>query len=511
MATLNELPPGQAEDETAPSDANGGADSSGKPGHSPRHWLLFIVLVLCAGVAVFFFGWLPRHKRTQSINEEAKTRSNARPRVQVQRVRRAPPTSELSIPGTTLPYTEAHIYARASGYVTRRLVDIGDHVRAGQLLATVDSPDLDRQVAQAEAALQQSQASLGQLRAQQHLAQVTWDRWKVLVGRGVFSRQEGDQQEANYRVAEANVAAGENLVQSNRENLNRLKVLQEYEHVTAPFNGVVTARNIDVGALINANGSGLGAGSQQGPSPGLSTAGVQGNNQGASGNVSSNNSTQTGGAQGGEMFSIASVDRLRILVSVPEAYTSNIKVGERAVLSFQERPTEQVPGRVTRTSASIDQNTRTLLVEVQVVNDRKLVPGMYVLVNFKSTNQQPPIIIPGGAIVIRGAKTSVATVEDQTVHLRPITVGRDYGEETEVTSGLREGDVIALDVTDEIQEGSKVDPQFAKTGNQQPGSQSEAKPGQGGNYGPQGLTDQSQSKTKGGGGNGGSHSSNSGK
>src|SRR5207245_1367124 len=135
---------------------------------------------------------------------------------------------------------------------------------------------------QASAALQQSQASLGQLRAQQHLAQVTWDRWKVLVARGVFSRQEGDQQEANYRVSEANVAAGENLVASNRENLNRLKALQQYERVTAPFSGVITARNIDVGTLINPNGSGLGAGSS-GSAEGLSAAGVQGNNQGSSG------------------------------------------------------------------------------------------------------------------------------------------------------------------------------------------------------------------------------------
>ncbi len=227
MATLNELPPGQTED--APVDNNGRDTSGERPGHSVRHWLVFLLLLAIAALAVIFFGWLPRHRRTESINEEAKERTQALPRVQVERVRRAPPTSELAIPGTTLPYTEAHIYARASGYVSRRLVDIGDRVRAGQLLASIDSPDLDRQVAQASAALQQSEASLGQLRAQQHLAQVTWDRWKVLVGRGVFSRQEGDQQEANYRVAEANVAAGENLVASNRENLNRLKVLQQYE------------------------------------------------------------------------------------------------------------------------------------------------------------------------------------------------------------------------------------------------------------------------------------------
>lgn len=509
MATLNELPPGRTEDENAPSE-NNGRGSGEKPGHSVRHWFVFLILVICAALAVIFFGWLPRHKRTESINEEAKERIQALPRIQVQRVRRAPPTSELAVPGTTLPYTEAHIYARASGYVTRRLVDIGDRVRAGQLLATIDAPDLDRQVAQAQAALQQSEASLGQLRAQQHLAQVTWDRWKVLVGRGVFSRQEGDQQEANYRVSEANVVAGENLVESNRENLNRLKVLQEYERVTAPFSGVITARNIDVGALINSSGSGLGAGSP-GPTAGLSTAGVQGNNQGTSGNVTSNVGTQTGGAQGGEMFSIASVDRLRILVSVPEAYTSTIRVGEPAVLSFPERPNDHVTGRVTRTSASINENTRTLLVEVQVANKGKLVPGMYVLVSFRSTNERPPIIIPGASIVIRAAKTTVAVVDNQTIHLRPITVGRDYGELTEVTSGLEDGDVIALDVTDEIREGSKVDPQFANTGNQQTGNQTEAKPGQGGNYGPQGLTDQPQSKTRGGAGSSGSHSANSGK
>jgi hypothetical protein len=273
---------------------------------------------------------------------------------------------------------------------------------------------------------------------------------------------------------------------------------------------VITARNIDVGALINPNGSGLGAGSPA-TTGGVSAAGVQGNNQGASGNVSSNVSTATGGAQGGEMFSIASVDRLRIFVSVPEAYTSSIKVGQPAVLSFPERANEQVTGRATRTSASINQNTRTLLVEVQVVNNGRLVPGMYALVRFRSTNDRPPIIIPGASIVIRNAKTTVAVVEDQVIHLRPITVGRDYGDLTEVLSGLQDGDVIALDVTDEIREGLRVDPQFAKTGNQQAGSPSEAKPGQGGKYGSQGSTDQPQSRSKGGGGNGGPRSSNSGK
>ncbi len=460
-----------------------------RPGHATKYWLLFAVLLIVAATAVVFFGWLPRQKRREEINKEARQRTGEHPRVEAQKVRRAPKNSELMVPGTTLAYTEAYIYARASGYVTRRLVDIGDHVRQGQLLAIIDSPDLDRQVAQARSSLEQSQSNLAQVEAQRHLAELTWNRWKVLVAKGVFSRQEGDQQEANYRVAEANVLAAQNTIQGNRENLNRLLVLQQYEHVTSPFSGVITARNVDVGALINSGGSGMGSStpsSNAGP-----TTSAQGNNQGSSGNLSSNVNPSTGGAGGG-MFAIASVDRLRVLVSVPEAYTSAIHIGGRAALFFQERPNDKIEGRVTRTSASIDQNTRTLLVEVQVVNNRKLVPGMYVMVNFIDVKGEPPLIIPGAAIVVREAKNMVAVVEDRIVHLRPIVMGRDYGDQTEVTSGLKEGDVIVTNVTDEIQDGVEVDPQFGKDQNQEGGGQSEKNPGTQGQYGAQSLDNNAQ-------------------
>jgi multidrug efflux pump subunit AcrA (membrane-fusion protein) len=488
-----------------------------RPGHSARYWAIFAVLLLFAAAAVVFFGWLPRHKRRQEINQEAQQRTNEHPRVEAIRVRRAPATSELMVPGTTLAYTEAYIYARASGYVSRRLVDIGDRVRQGQLLAVIDAPDLDQQVAQARSALEQSQSNLAQLEAQLHLAQVTWDRWKVLVAKGVFSRQEGDQQEANYRVAEANVRAAQNTIQGNRENLNRLLVLQGYERVTAPFSGVVTARNIDVGTLINAGGSGLGSSSPS-SNPGPTTAAAQGNNQGASGNLASNANPSTGGASGGEMFSMANIDRLRILVSVPEAYTSVIHVGQRAALSFQERPNDKIEGRVTRTSASIDQNTRTLLVEVQVANNRRLVPGMYVVVNFIDVKGEPPLIIPGAAIVVRGAKNTVAFVENNTVHMKPIVIGRDYGDQTEITAGLKEGDVVITNVTDEIQEGVQVDPQFAKNQSQEAGGQSDKNSGTQGQYGDQSLDNSAQKnsggakgKGKSGSQNGGSNSASSGK
>ncbi|MBV9225747.1 MAG: efflux RND transporter periplasmic adaptor subunit [Acidobacteriaceae bacterium] len=513
MATINE--PLKAEEDLRQNDPYGGRRQ--RPGHSVRYWLLFAVALIFAAAAVYFFGWLPRYQRQQEINREAQQRTDERPRVEVQTVRRAQATSELMVPGTTLAFTEAYIYARASGYVSKRLADIGDHVRQGQLLAVIDAPDLDKQVAQARSNLEQSQSNLTQVEAQLHLAAVTWDRWKVLVARGVFSRQEGDQQEANYRVAEANVRAAQNTIQANRENLDRLLVLQGYERVTAPFSGVVTARNIDVGALINAGGSGLGS-STPSSNPGPTTAAAQGNNQGASGNLASNVNPSTGGASGGEMFSIANVDRLRVLVSVPEAYTSVIHVGQRAALFFQERPNDKIEGRVTRTSASIDQNTRTLLVEVQVANDRRLVPGMYVVVNFINVKGEPPLIIPGAAIVVRNGKTVVAVVEGQTVHLRPIGIGRDYGDQTEITSGLKEGDAIVTNVTDEIRDGIEVDPQFPKN-NQAPGAggQSDKNPGNQGQYGQQGLTNSAQKASGSGqgkgksGAQGGSKSAGSGK
>jgi multidrug efflux pump subunit AcrA (membrane-fusion protein) len=306
------------------------------------------------------------------------------------------------------------------------------------------------------------------------------------------------------------VRAAQNTVQANRENLDRLLLLQGYERVTAPFSGVVTARNVDVGALINAGGAGLGSGAPS-SNPGPTTAAAQGNNQGSSGNLASNVNPSTGGASGGEMFAIANVDRLRVLVSVPEAYTSAIRIGQRAALFFQERPNDKIEGRVTRTSASIDQNTRTLLVEVQVANNRRLVPGMYVVVNFIDVKGEPPLIIPGAAIVVRDGKSTVAVVENQTVRMRPIGIGRDYGDQTEIASGLKEGDVIVTNVTDEVRDGIEIDPQFVNNQAQQTGSQSDKNPGTQGQYGQQKLDNSAQKAGGGAKGEGNSGGTQSGK
>jgi multidrug efflux pump subunit AcrA (membrane-fusion protein) len=339
------------------------------------------------------------------------------------------------------------------------LVDIGDRVRKGQLLAVIDAPDLDQQVAQARSNLAQSQANLAQLAAQLRLAQLTWDRYRVLVSKGVFSRQDGDNQEANFRVAEANLNAGNSTVQANRDNLQRLIVLQQYEHVTAPFSGVITARNVDVGSLISAQGTGQGASSG---SAGTTQAGAEGINSGASGSLSSSVSPTTGGSQGGEMFSIAALDPLRILVSVPEAYASFVRLGQHADLRFQENAQQEFQGTIARTSSSIDQNTRTLLVELQVRNPTgRLLPGMYVVANFAHL-EGDSLLIPGEAIFVRNGRSMVAAVDNNRVQFRPIEIGRDYGNQTEVANGLKAGDVIARIVTDEVQNGAQIEPEFQK-------------------------------------------------
>ncbi|MDQ2844142.1 MAG: efflux RND transporter periplasmic adaptor subunit [Acidobacteriota bacterium] len=370
MATTNE-PLADVPDEAKsrpPAEPNQNRPPHPKHRHSPAYWLVFVLLLLLAAVVIFFVGWLPRHRRQQEIDKQAKEQGEALPRVQATRVQLSQAESELLVPGTTQAYTEANIYARASGYLSRRLVDIGDRVHTGQLMAVIDAPDLDKQVAQARSTLRQSQSNLAQMEAQLHLADLTWERYKVLVAKGVFSRQDGDNQEANYRVAEANVHAAENTVQANRDSLEHLIVLQGYERVTAPFDGVVTARNVDLGTLITAQGTGVASSSAT--LPGTTQSGAEGNNAGSSGNVSSSVMSATGGAQGGAMFSVADTSVFRVLVSVPEAYSSVVRMGQRAVLHVQEVPGENLVGHVTRTSASIDQNTRTLLVEVQVRNHR---------------------------------------------------------------------------------------------------------------------------------------------
>jgi multidrug efflux pump subunit AcrA (membrane-fusion protein) len=472
-----------------------------------RILLWSIVGVVVLFLLVFLLGYLPRHKRNKETEQQAQAKKNAKPVVEVIPVKNAPPVGDLSVPGTTIPLTQANVYARANGYLKKRYVDIGDHVHQGQVLATIDAPDLDQQVDQARAALRQAQSQLAQQQSQLALTRVTWDRWKVLVAKGVFSRQDGDQRETDYNAQIANVAAAQRNVQSYEANLGRVIALQEFERVTAPFDGVITARNVDVGALISTQGTGGQDTTNSPASAGSPTQSGTTNTSGTSGNVNTSASPSTGGAQGGTLFSIARVDRLRILVSVPESYSTAVHVGQRASLHFPSFPKQTFYGPVTRTAASIDLNSRTLLTEVQVDNRAgKLMAGMYVVVGFEDMHGGPEIDIPGDAVVVRGDKNQVALVRDGTIHLQPIDIGRDFGASVQVLNGLKPGDLLVATVTDEIKEGVKVETRQGKapgTNNNSTSSQhhdqSSGGPGQYGNEKQTDSSSGSAQQQKGGG------------
>lgn len=450
------------ENRVAHADAQEAERGTHEPPHvqlSPRKVaLLGLVLLVVFGI-IFVLGFLPRLRDQRITQGLARKEATALPEVDVVAARHSTSQSDLELPGTTTGLVEAPIYARASGYIFKRYVDIGDRVHTNQLMALIDAPDLDQQVDQARGTLLQSQSVLGQTEAQLNLAKVTWDRWNVLVQRGVLSKQEGDTQYANYQVAEANVKAAQNTVSANKANLDRLLHLQSYERVNAPFDGIVTARNIDVGSLISASGGGLGSGATGAALP------------------------TTGSSQGGEMFRVANVDRLRLFVSVPEVYAPYITVGETVNCYFDAVGQKPFEGKVTRTANAVDPTTRTLLTEVQVPNpEGTLLPGMFTRAIFVHLRAEPPVIVPSDAVIARANGLSIAVVEDGVVHIRKITIGRDYGAQTEVLSGVNPGDLVVINPTDAAQDGAKVNAHELKQGPQvgavTPGQQSSGGQGQ---------------------------------
>ena len=380
--------------------------------------------------AAFLGGYIPLKKRESVILNQAREQEEALPRVDVMEVGRSTSKSDLELPGNIQAVTEAPILARADGYVKTRMVDIGDRVRSGQPLAEIEAPELDQQVLQARANLQQTTAALDQALANQRqgkanmeLARVTADRWKTLAGKGVVSRQENDQYQAQYQAQVANldslekaVAAARSNVAAAEANVSRLNEVQSYRVVKAPFDGIITLRNVDVGALVNAGNTLL--------------------------------------------YRVAQMNVLRTYVNVPQSNSDSIHVGQTAQLTVSNLPGRKFAGTVARTANSLDPNSRTMLVEVQVQNkDRVLLPGMYALVDLSSPRANPPVLLPGDALIVRADGTEVAVVRpDHTIHLQRIQVGRDYGDKLEIVSGLQPGDLVIANPSDTIHEGVKVDP-----------------------------------------------------
>jgi RND family efflux transporter MFP subunit len=408
--------------------------------------VILVVLILAAVIgAVALGGYLPRKQREEAANSAAREEKTSLPRVAAAKVRRAPAEAETVLPGSISALVEAGIYARASGYVKKRYVDIGDRVKQGQLLADIEVPELDQQVAQAKAALSQARQQLGQAKAsllqaqsQRDLAKLTSDRYSSLVVRGAVARMDADTQLANYKTSEALVAAQESNVGASEENvrqaqanLDRVTALQEFKQVRAPFAGVVTSRNVEAGALISASGGGQG------------------------GNTSN----------AGELYRIAQSGTVRILESVPQSSALGIAPGMAADVTVVEFPGRKFPGKVARTSNALDPASRTMLVEVHVPNaDGTLVPGMYSEVHFKTVRPSPPFLVPGDAFIAANSGPQLALLQEtpdappgaRKIHLQPVSLGRDFGLQTEVVGGLDGSELVVLNPGDEVREGAFV-------------------------------------------------------
>jgi multidrug efflux pump subunit AcrA (membrane-fusion protein) len=447
-------------------------------------WLKMVGLAASLGAIalVYALGYLPRERTTKQLDAAAATRRVTPPFVNAAAVKRAAPSAELLLPGNVTPITEAYIFARAAGYLKQRYVDIGDRVRSGQKLADIEAPDLDQQVSQAQAALAQAQGQLGQaqalleqLIATRDLAAITWQRYKVLTADGAVSRQDGDNQSTYAKTSEANVIAqqktvraSEEFVRASQATLGRLLTLQGYEQITAPFDGIITARNVDVGALISATGSSLGPARSNGAGP-------------------------SDVPSGGEIFRLAEIGRLRVLIAVPQTNAPGVHVGQTATVSVQQIPKQSFKGNVTRTSSSLDAQSRTLLTEVQVENPKGvLLPGMYATVSFTTDRTDPPFLVPDASLVVRASGTVLAVLQPLTpqeqqkaraegidaatlarvrrVHFQTVTPGRDYGIELEILDGLKIGEEVAVDPTDAVQEGALVQIAAPSSGQAAPNS-----------------------------------------
>jgi RND family efflux transporter MFP subunit len=358
-----------------------------------------VLLVLITAGAVTFI-----NKNAESNALAKETEAVSIPTVAVVQPQSEPGNDELVLPGNLQAFEESPIFARTNGYLLRWYKDMGSKVQKGELLAAIDTPEVDQELSQAKASREQIKAAL-------ELAKISADRWANLRKTDSVSQQEADQQASGYQQALANLAAAD-------ANLRRLEDLESFKNVYAPFTGVLTRRNVDPGALIN--------------------SGAQ--------------------ATGKELFDIARVDPLRVYVSVPQAYAPNIKVGMKANVTLQEFPGQKFMGTVARTADAIDPATRTLNTEVDVPNkDGKLLPGSFGQVHFATGTSVPRITIPVNAMLFRAEGPRVAVVDrDNTVHLHPISIGRDFGATLEILGGLDVSDQIIINPSDSLDEGQPV-------------------------------------------------------
>jgi RND family efflux transporter MFP subunit len=370
------------------------------------------LLLLAGGLG---YGAWRDYAQRQEVAATAQQQRDFVPDVLVGQVRPSGATMDVTLPGTTFAYEAANIFARANGYIQKRNVDIGDHVKAGDLLAELTAPELDHQISQAQATLVQVQATLRQNQASRQLAQVTNDRIGTLVEQGWATAQLGDTdrlsleaQEAAVGVAQANIAAQQSLIRV-------LTQQKAYQRVVAPFDGVITQRAVDVGSLVQAGST--------------------------------------------FMFTLMHSHIIRTQVFVPQDQAFGLAPGVKAVVRVPEMPDRTFPGEVTRIADALQQGTRTLLVEIDVPNpDGALAPGIYCSVDLHIPRKSPSLLIPANAIIFNRDGLQVAVVQDGVARIQKISVARDFGTQVEVRDGVKAGDQVILNPTVDLTDGSRVRP-----------------------------------------------------
>ncbi|HLK82848.1 MAG TPA: efflux RND transporter periplasmic adaptor subunit [Xanthobacteraceae bacterium] len=373
-------------------------------------------ILAVALAAAFVFVQQIKLRKDTALASETAARAEEAPPVEVIRVDMAPPTQTLTLPGETRGWYNSTIYARVSGYVAKWIADIGDRVKKDQVLATIDTPELDAQLEAAQAQLKASEAEVKVREADVEFAKTTYDRWQGSP-KGVVSEQEREDKKARYAMAIAQLNAARARVALDQANVDRLSFQTSFKQVTAPYEGVITDRRVDIGDLVTA-GSGT--------------------------NIT-------------PLYGIAQSEQIRVFVNVPQAASAEIGDGTPAQVTAGEYANRTFEGKVTRTSKSIDRRARTLRVEVDLANDdRALVPGMYVQVAFhlKPTSF---VQVPASALLFRAAGPQVAVIDDNgTVKFQDVTIARDNGNFVELASGLSPGQRVALNISNQIAEGDRV-------------------------------------------------------
>lgn len=370
------------------------------------HWAMVALASVAVVLGIVIYSGI--HERAHAETTLGiSTEQAAVPAVNVVHPTPGAASQEIVLPGNTQPFNDTPIYARTSGYLTRWYVDIGTHVQQGQLLAEIDTPEVDQQLEQARADLKNAQAN-------EQLAQITAARWQNLLKTNSVSKQETDQ-------AVSDLSARQATVDSMAANVHRLEQLQSFEKVYAPFAGVITARNTDIGALIN--------------------AGAGGTPQ--------------------ELFHMAAVNRLRVYVAIPEIDSKAAQTGAKATLTLDEYPGQTFEGTIVRNDDAIDSASRTLNVEVDVENPRGLIKtGSYVFVHLKLPHTGGPstqaLTIPANTLLFRSEGLRVGVVRDGHAQLVPISIGRDFGSTVEVVTGLQPADQVIVNPSDSLTSGSPI-------------------------------------------------------